>query len=204
MPLIRTNRKYSRQSDLEVSKLAGRTINGFSGNLVFVSPPVPPVALTELKNTFDAAIIVADKGGPLATAQKDVARAALIDALNKNASYVDINSNDDTATLLSSGYEPVNTNRAQTVLAAPMVVASEHGQAGELRLRVRGDANRRALLGRIKAKGGEFGPVVTFRGPREILFRQLTAGTTYVMQLCGLGGSTGQSDWSEAVEKMAL
>jgi hypothetical protein len=32
----------------------------------------------------------------------------------------------------------------------------------------------------------------------------LAAGTTYVMQLCGLGGSSGQSDWSEPVTKVAV
>ena len=37
-----------------------------------------------------------------------------------------------------------------------------------------------------------------------ILFDGLKAGTTYVMQLMGLGGSTGQSDWSDPVEKMAV
>lgn len=204
MPLIRTNRKYSRQPDLDVSKLAGRTIIGFSNNPNFSAPPVSPADLATLKKTFDDAVIAADKGGPLATAQKDAARAALVDALNKNASYVDIHSNEDTAVLLSSGYEPVSTNRAQSVLAAPEIIAADYGQAGEVRLRVRGDANRRAVLGRIKSKGGEFGPIVTFRSSRDILFAGLSAGTTYVMQICGLGGSTGQSDWSEPVEKMAL
>ena len=51
--------------------------------------------------------------------------------------------------------------------------------------------------------GGEFGPVITFENTREIVFKGLAAGTTYIMQLCGLGGSTGQSDWSEPVTKVA-
>ena len=58
---------------------------------------------------------------------------------------------------------------------------------------------------RIKsASGGEFGPVITFKNSRNILFKGLTAGTTYVMQLCGLGGSTGQSDWGAPVKKIAV
>jgi hypothetical protein len=40
--------------------------------------------------------------------------------------------------------------------------------------------------------------------PDEVLFNGLTAGTTYVMQLCGIGGSTGKSDWSDPVSKIAL
>jgi hypothetical protein len=38
---------------------------------------------------------------------------------------------------------------------------------------------------------------------REILFKGLTAGVTYVLELCVIGGSTGQSDWSDSVSKMA-
>jgi hypothetical protein len=204
MPLIKTSRKFGKQPDLEVSKQAGRNITGFTGNPDLSDPPVKPADLTVLKKTFDDAIIAADKGGALAHAKKEAARAALIDALNKNASYVDINCDEDMAILVSSGYEAASTNRSQSVLQPPSVVAAEYGQAGEVRLRVRGDAHRRAIQGRIKAVGGEFGPVLTFRSSREILFRGLTAGTTYVMQLCGLGGSTGQSDWSNPVEKMAL
>jgi hypothetical protein len=90
------------------------------------------------------------------------------------------------------------------VLDPSQIVAADDGQAGEIKLRVAGDANRRAIQGRIKATGGEFGPVVSFKNSRNILFKGLTAGTTYVMQLCGLGGLTGQSDWSDPVSKMAL
>jgi hypothetical protein len=167
-------------------------------------PPVTPAQLTALKKTFDDAIIAAAGGGTLPTAQKDAARAALINVLNKDASYVDINCDEDLTILLSSGYQPVSTNRAQIVLDPPEVVAASYGQTGEIKLRVVGDPNRKAIQGRVKTLGGEFGPVVSFKNSRNILFKGLSAGTTYVMQLCGLGGSTGQSDWSAPVTKIAV
>jgi hypothetical protein len=37
---------------------------------------------------------------------------------------------------------------------------------------------------------------------RKILFDNLLGGVTYVIQLMGIGGSTGQSDWSEPVQGM--
>lgn len=37
----------------------------------------------------------------------------------KDASYVDINRNDDLASLLTTGFQPVNTNRARIVLNPP-------------------------------------------------------------------------------------
>ena len=51
---------------------------------------------------------------------------------------------------------------------------------------------------------GEWGSVLTFKNGRSILFDELKAGLTYMFQLCGLGGSTGQSDWSEPVSKVAI
>lgn len=190
--------------DLDVSTFAGVVILGLTNNADLPTPPVLSAALTALKEAFDHSIIAAADGGSLQTAQKDAARAALITALNKDASYVDINCNEDLAILLSSGYQPVSTNRAQTVLQAPQVIGAVYGQAGEIRLRVKGDANRKAIQGRIKAVGGEFGPVISFKNSRNIIFGALIAGTTYVMELCGLGGSTGQSDWSAPVTKIAI
>jgi hypothetical protein len=204
MPQTRTSRSYGRFPDLDVSAFSGGVIAGLTGNTDLADPPVKPTALATLKKTFDDAIIAAAEGGTLATAQKEAARAALVTALNKDASYVDINCDEDLTILLSSGFEAVSTNRAQTVLNAPQVLAAEHVQAGQIRLRVKGDPNRKAVLGRCKTMDGDWGPVLTFRNSRSILFQGLKAGTTYVMQLCGLGGSTGQSDWSEPVSKMAL
>src|SRR5881394_2454163 len=201
MPLIRTSRSYGRFPDLDVSAFTGGVIVALTGNEELADPPVKPTALATLKKAFDDAIIAAAGGGTLATAQKDAARAALVTALNKDASYVDINCDGDLTILLSSGFDAVSTNRAQTVLNPPEVMAAEYGQAGSIRLRVKGDPNRKAVLGRCKTMDGDWGPVLTFKNSRTILFDGLKAGTTYVMQLCGLGGSTGQSDWSEPVSK---
>jgi hypothetical protein len=204
MPRIRTSRSYGKFPDLGVSAFSGGVIVGLTGNEHLAEPPVPPKELATLKKTFDDAIIAAAGGGALATAQKDAARAALVTALNKEASYVDINCDEDLTILLSSGFGAVSTNRTQTVLNPPEVIGVEYGQAGEVRLRVKGDPNRKAIQGRCKTMDGDWGPVLTFKNSRSILFDGLKAGTTYVMQLCGLGGSTGQSDWSEPENKMAL
>lgn len=203
MPRIRTNRLFGRASDLDVSKRAGKVIKGLDGNPDLDEPPVTPKDLAARKKTFDELIIAATKGGSLATAQKDAARAALLSDLNKDASYVDINCNENMTILLSSGFEAVNTNHAQSVLNPPVIIAAEQAQTGKVRLRIKGDRNRRAVLGRVKTMDGDYGPVITFEGSRKILFGGLRAGVEYVFQLCGLGGSTGQSDWSEPVSKIA-
>ena len=204
MGKVRTGRSYTKLPDLDVSAFAGGVIAGLTGNASFPKPPVAPADLGTLKSAFDEAIIAAAEGGTLQTAQKDAARAALITALNKDAAFVDINCNEELATLLSSGYEPVNSNHTRVTLEAPVIISAMNGpQSGEIKLRVKGDPHRRAIQGRIKSTGGEFGPVITFKGTRDIIFDGLAAGTTYVMQLVGIGGNTGQSDWSDPVTRVA-
>jgi hypothetical protein len=69
---------------------------------------------------------------------------------------------------------------------------------------VKADPTAKSFQGRIRqASGSEFGPSISFKNSRSILFKGLIAGVTYVMELCAIGGSTGQSDWSEPVSKMA-
>lgn len=205
MPQIRTSRSYAKLSDPALSEFAGGTVAGFTANLELPNPIVPPPALTSLKTAFDNAIVKAATGGPLDTSAKNSARVGLTAALDKNAGYVDITCDGDLTVLLSSGYQAVSTNRSQAVLNPPQIVAAEYGQSGQIRLRIKGDPNRRAVQGRIKKLGDtEFGPALTFRSAKAIIFEGLTAGVTYVMQLIGIGGSTGKSDWSETVTKIAL
>ena len=204
MSNIRTSRAYAREPDLDLSKSTGKVVTGLTANPLLTTPPVTAADLNLQKEAFDGWIIKADRGGALAVAHKAAARVVVVTSMNKNASYVDINCGEDMAILLSSGFEPVSTNRAQTVLIAPEIIGALYGQTGEIRLRVKGDRNRKAIQGRVKSLGGEYGPVISFRNSREIIFGALVAGTTYVMQLCGLGGSTGMSDWSEPVTKIAI
>ncbi len=68
---IRTKRGFERLAPVEVSKLVGKTIAGFTGNPDLDDPPVTPAVLTTKKTGLDDAIIKADKGGSLATARRN-------------------------------------------------------------------------------------------------------------------------------------
>jgi len=203
MPKIRTKRGFQKLPPVEVSKLTGKAIVGFTDNEALPEPPVVPDALALQKKAVDDAIIKADKGGTLATARRNAVVAELVVSLNKDASYVDIHCNDDLTILLSSGFEAVSTNRAQRMLNAPQILAVENGQSGELRPRVKVDPTTKSLVGRIKPIDGEFGPTVSFASTRKVIFDGLTAGLTYVFQLMAIGGSTGQSDWSDPGQGMS-
>ena len=73
-----------------------------------------------------------------------------------------------------------------------------------MKVRVKAQPHVRAYEGRIMAAGGGFGPSISFASSKAILFKGLTAGVNYTLQLCAIGGSTGKSDWSDPVSKMAV
>ncbi len=205
MPLIRTSRSYGKLTDPKLLGFFGGTIDGLTSNPDLPTPPVLPAALTPLRTAFDQAIVKAKAGGPVETALKNAARMAVMAALDKNASYVDINCDGDLAILLSSGYQAVSTNRAQTTLAAPVILRVENAGSGALKVRVEPDSTVKSFMGRVKqASGSEFGPNISFKNSKSILFNGLTAGVSYVLQLCAVGGSNGQSDWTTSGPNMAL
>lgn len=196
---------FAQLSDGNLSPFAGGIIEGLTAQAaVFKALPVKVADLTVLKEAFDQAMVAITDAGPSATAAKNAARAALIDALRKDALYVEIVADNDMSLLLSSGYEAASTNRAQSPLAQLEVVGVENARSGELRVKVRPQPNTKAYEGRLKAAGSEFGPSVSFASSRAILFKGLTAGVNYTLQLCAIGGSTGRGDWSDPVTKMAM
>ncbi|MGH7976429.1 MAG: hypothetical protein ACREDS_04860 [Limisphaerales bacterium] len=96
-------------------------VDGLTGNAAFPTPPVLTADLTTLNTTLRDAITAADAGGPQQTAAKNKAYAAVTDALRKDANYVEIQSDNDLETLLSSGFNVVSTNRAQAPLDQPVI-----------------------------------------------------------------------------------
>jgi hypothetical protein len=127
MPRYRTNRHFARLSDLDLSGFTGGVIDGLEANPKLPDPPEPTASLEAKKDAFDDGIIAASGGGKMQTALKDADREILLVALNKDASYVDINCGDDLAGLLSSNYDPVDMNRTQELLEPPLILAAFNG-----------------------------------------------------------------------------
>ncbi len=202
---IRTYKNFSALTPIGVYNQLGLVIDGMTGNASYPTPPVLVADMTTQQTTLNNAILTAQTGGPEDKALRDNVVQDTITMLRKNASYVDIHCNGDMAILLSSGFQPVSTNRAQSELNAPEILTVDYGQTGELRPRVKGQANVKSFVGRIKeANGSEFGPNISFASSKVILFDGLKAGVTYIFQLMAIGGSNGRSDWSEPASKMAV
>jgi hypothetical protein len=146
----------------------------------------------------------AQTGGVADTAAKNNSRQTLIGMLRDVAGYVQISCNNDPAILLSSGFQMQSTNRPQVELTQPLSLSLKNGAAGQLIARVDPVKSASMYEGRIKLSDGDWLPSVFTGDSQHIIFGGLTRGKDYTAQVRALGGSTGQSDWSDPSTHMAM
>jgi hypothetical protein len=209
MPQLRVQLGFTNAPDHSLEETAGAVIDNLYGNPAYPTPPVTSVGLAGALTAFTAAIAAQAQGGTAATADKNNKRAALTDLLRQLAGYVQENCANDLAKLLSSGFDAVSTNRASSPLEAPSIRDLLNGNSGQLLIRVGPIKNARCYEVRYAAlgAGGAPGPWQSgglFTNSRSMPINGLSPGTGYSFQVRAVGGSTGYSDWSDAVQHMSL
>ena len=122
----------------------------------------------------------------------------------KSLPYVQINCNNDMAVLLSSGFQAASTNRTQSPLDQPIELVMEKGVSSQLAASVKPVKNTSLYEGRIKGATGDWLPSVFTGNSQHIEFNGLTPGQNYTAQVRALGGSNGQSDWSDPSTHMCM
>ena len=201
---------FTKATDNSLKVFASSVLNGLTGNTAFPNPIVPLTTLEPAITAFSDALVAQEQGGTLATADKNNKRDALVTLLRKLAGYVEDNCDGNLATLLSSGFVAVNTSRAQSPLPAPFIIQIFNGNTGQLLVRLREPiANAKCYELRYAVIGADNSP-----GPwqnaglnsnsRALALNGLTPGTSYIVQVRAVGGSTGYSDWSDATSHMSL
>jgi len=192
-------------SDSDLDEFTLNVIPCLTGNTKFPSLPVKIGDVGNLQTTFSEAMAASAQGGKQATAAKNEAREELIDALRKNALYVQSIASHDLPLLLSSGYEAASTNRAQGQLDIPTIVAINNDVTTQLTVRLQPVDNARAYQVRASAtgNGNTWLPTVDSTQARRVMLPNLAPGTTYTVQARAVGGATGYSDWSDTVSHMA-
>jgi hypothetical protein len=202
--LLRVSLAFARLPDKDLDDFTLGVKNGITGNGAYPTPPVTMAALETARADFQEKVAEAATGGPPDTAAKNSARQGLLGMLRQIAGYVQINCNNDMATLLSSGFQAMSTNRAQSPLEQPTGLDIKNGTSGQLVASVNPVKNTSLYEGRIKGPAGDLLPSVFTGDSQHITFDGLTPGTMYTVQVRALGGSTGQSDWSDPSTHMAM
>ena len=203
---LRVSRDFMRAPANDLANLADDVEDGLTGNPAFTTPPPPvlPADLATLNAALRAAITASDAGGKQQTADKYKAYKAVTGALRKDANYVENQSDNDQSTLLSSGFDIVSTNRAQAQLDQPVIVAILNFGTTQLLIRMLSILNAKSYqVQTATAANGPWTEAGIFTQARRIVLSGLTPGTIYFVRARAIGGSTGYSEWSVPVPRMA-
>ena len=201
---LRVSLDFAGYSDSDLDEFANNVAVCLNNNTSFPTPPVTPEDLGTLSGAFHDAVLAALPGGIQLTAAKNAARENLLDALRKDATYVQGLASHSLEVLLTSGYSANSTNRAQSPLNPPTVTDLENLASTKLLVRLTPITNARSYNVQTNTNGnGTWADAGIYTQARRIVLGNLTPGTTYSVRARAIGGSTGSSDWSAPVSLMA-
>ena len=209
MPQLRVLLGFAAASDHALEETAQSVLDNLYTAPAYPAPPVLQPALETALGDFSAAIAAASTGGPQETADKNNKRDILVGLLRLLAAYVQGKHGNNLATLLSSGFEAVSTNRASVPLEKPSIKEILNGNSGQLLPRIDRVKNAKSYEVRycLLAPNGTPGPWVDggiFGSTRNLAINGLNPGDNYQFQIRAVGGSTGYSDWSDPVSHRSL
>lgn len=203
MPNYRVSLGFARLPDQELDNFAQTVIDSMTSNAAYPTPPVTMAALATAKDDFQNKMAAAKTGGAADTAAKNASRQTLMGLLRQLANYVQGAFNNDLEKLLSAGFQAASTDRVSKQLDQPTSLVIKNGTTGQLVASVGPVKNTSLYEGWIKGPTGDWLPSVFTGDSQHITFDGLTPGTVYTVQVRALGGSTGQSDWSDPSTHMA-
>jgi len=195
----------TKGTDNDVCDITLDVADALDGHPVFVGPPFTPVQLTALLGTFNTTRTAARKLGKDRTLAKKIARQALVDALVADALYCTGLARHDLNTLLTSGFEVVSTNRTSGPLDTPPINSVDNSVSGQLLVRGGSVVNGRMYLLRFSLDNGVTWTesATKYSSARRMVLTPTVPGKIYMIEICALGGSTGQSPWSAPMSIMS-
>ena len=195
---------FTKAPDNDVCNVALDVATALDGHPVFTTPPFTSAQLNTLEGTFSTDMTAARKLGTDRTLTKKISRQALLDALVQDGLYCQGLARHDLNTLLTSGYEVVSNNRTPGPLDTPQINSIDNSVSGQLTVRGTAVLNGRMYqLQYSLDNGATWTNGGNFTSARRMTLAPTTPGKLYVIQICALGGSTGQSAWSNPVSIMA-
>ncbi len=199
----RVSMAFAKFGDRRLGFVGRSVLLALANNPNFPDPPVSLADLTAVVDAYDDARVENRIGGQVATAQKNEARDRLISVLRDEAHYVQITAKYNLPALLSSGFRAIERNTTPTPLARPVIRKADNQVSTQLRLLVQRVPNARVYQVRWKIGEGDWQDGGSYTQARTMVLKNLTPGTVYILQVRAVGGSTGCSDWSLAITKMA-
>ena len=196
---------FAESKDPALVNFAGGVHTGLGANTAtFTALPVTLLALDAAKTDFDGKLALAHKGSVAQTEAKDRAREVLIGLLRQLAAYVEGKAQGDASIIRLAGFDvAVHGVTAPTILLKPEILGIINFMTTQLKLRVSKVANAHAYEVQFRIGSGAWQGAGAFANTRAIVVINLVPGTLYEFRVRAIGGSTGTSDWSDAVSHMA-
>jgi hypothetical protein len=202
---IRIALNFATYNRTQLNNFAILLVVCLKNNLLFPNLPVTIADLTALQTALENANTTIDaQGGFINTAIAIEARDALLVAIRQLAAYVQIL----TATLTesqiyTSGFEIVNTNRAQSPLSQPVLTGLDNSLTTKLLVLFGTITNAKAYQVQFSTGTGAWQEAGIFPSTKNVLITNLTPGTIYNVRVRAIGGSTQYSEWSASMAGMA-
>lgn len=198
---------FARGTQAKLVTTARAVHTGLYAQAVYANPPVTAVDLLAGIASFEDAQAATVQGGTAATALKNQKKAALIEQLEELAEFVDTKADGDLAVLLTSGFEARKTTKTRSPLATPVLRSVTNGASGELVASSNRLDHARAYEVYAAVMGPDGTPLEwrfhgTSTASRRIIAIGLVPGTMYLVRIRAVGGTTGYSDWSDAMTQM--
>ena len=202
---FRINTRFTKGAFDDVNQLTLDVEDALENHLVFTKPPVLLTDLETQRLSYQATNTESRKGGVDRTRANAAAKQVLTDSLMQIALYCQGLGRHDLNLLLSSGFEVNSTNRTSGPLDTPSIKDILNNVSGQLTVRGIGVLNGRMYKVRTSTDGGKtWTEWPQFNGARLMVLQPTIPGTTYMVEICAMGGTTGQSPWSNPVSMMAM
>ena len=205
---LRVSLSFASGSDGNLEVTATTVFTNVYLNPAFQTVPVTAAVLEAAITAYTNARAAQSQGGTMATAVKNNRRTELVALLQQVAFYVQVQSDNDMAALLSSGFEAVSTNRTRSQLAKPSLKRIKNGLSGQALVTITADSNSRCfeiIVAEVDDTGapGPYREPVIHTGSVNIPVANLVPGKLYAYQGRAIGGLTGFSDWSDVLVQRA-
>jgi hypothetical protein len=180
----------------------GTSMTG-NANFVTPAPPFAGAAITMAANNYIAGCAAAVDGNKTATANKAALQAVLLNVLDQTADYVELNSQNLQAKMLSSGFALASTSHAQAPVGTTAILSVTNLATTKLELELQVAANAWCYVIQISTAPNVWTTALVVTNPRDCVLTGLTPGTTYAIRVCAMGSGNQQSEWCDVVSHMS-
>lgn len=203
MAIYSVLRNYARKQDGELGDFGLHIGDKMTGNANFATPPFTIASLITATNNFNTAAAASLNGTPADTLNKKNLRAALIALLNELATYVELESKNDPAKILSSGFNLASTSRTPLVPGMTSILAVTNVASGKLGLELQVADNAWVYVVEYTDLTTNAVKTQQFTDPHDVVLVGLASGHNYSLRVQVMGSGNQTTEFCEAVTHMA-